>query len=161
MRKFLSVITIGSMLMTGAFCGCSQQNQSSPASGAATANDSKTSSPASADSSAYTSAAGSENSAGSSGKKVRVNDSALGQIWINELEGVKKKYHRGDKLGKIYADKASLRYQTGNRMKKVQYWSLLLENVPIKHLAVTDRPSHRKKAVGIVPVIKRIERGAF
>ncbi|MEE0872288.1 MAG: glycoside hydrolase family 25 protein [Ruminococcus sp.] len=90
MRKFLSVITIGSMLMTAAFCGCSQQNQSPPASGAATANDSKISSPASADSSAYTSAAGSENSADSSDKKVRVSDSALGQIWIDELEGVKK-----------------------------------------------------------------------
>lgn len=78
MHKMFCIITIAALSLTAVCCGCSKQEDSSTQPSATSAAATKAST---ADQAA---------SADSADGKVRVNDSTLGQIWIDDLKNVPK-----------------------------------------------------------------------
>ncbi len=78
MRRILSIMTVAVLTFTAVCCGCSKQEEQS----------SKPASAATSDQAATADQPGT--ATGEKLGKVKVNDSTLGQIWIDELEGVPK-----------------------------------------------------------------------
>lgn len=95
MRKILSIITIGSLMLSAALCGCSDKKDSSLPEKAATTDEPAT-----------------DTTVSTTGNKIHINDSTLGQIWITELEGVPKNQLKeegfaSDATFKYYSEKGN------------------------------------------------------
>lgn len=73
MKKFLCILSAGVILSLAVFTGCSGDSKSSVPEKPATTDEPAT-----------------ETTVSTTGNKIHINDSTLGQIWITELDGVKK-----------------------------------------------------------------------
>lgn len=68
MKRITCLLIASAMLLSAALCGCSEESSSSSSSQAATA--------------------ATDTTVKTTGNKIHINDSTLGEIWITELEGV-------------------------------------------------------------------------
>ena len=68
MKRITCMLIASAMLVSAALCGCSDENSSS--------------------SSSQTATAATDTTVKTTGNKIHINDSTLGEIWITELDGV-------------------------------------------------------------------------
>lgn len=68
MKRITCLLLASAMLLSAALCGCSDENKNSSSSQAATAS--------------------TDTTVKTTGNKIHINDSTLGEIWITELDGV-------------------------------------------------------------------------
>ena len=73
MKKTISAVTAAMLALTSVLCGCSSNGESSSQSGSTT--------PATV---------ATDTTVKTTGEKIHINDSTLGEIWITELDGVPK-----------------------------------------------------------------------
>ena len=73
MKKTICAVTAAMLALTSVLCGCSSNGESSSQSGSTT--------PATV---------ATDTTVKTTGEKIHINDSTLGEIWITELDGVPK-----------------------------------------------------------------------